>query len=65
MVITKTLCDRCGGEIEGTTHPPRLIEQHYVVSEKVVVKSEYKKVATIHLCDDCQKSFKEFMNYER
>lgn len=65
MVIKKILCDRCGAEIEGETHPPRIVMQTYVVSTRIAVQSAYKTDAKIHFCDDCSKSFKEFMNYER
>lgn len=65
MVIKKILCDRCGAEIEGEAHPPRIIKQEYFKSEKVCVQSAYKQVKKIHLCENCEKHFKEFMNYER
>lgn len=65
MVIKKTLCDRCGAEILNDEHPPRLVQQTYVKSEKVCVQSAYKTEGKIHFCEDCQKAFKEFMSYER
>lgn len=65
MIIKKILCDRCGAEIEGENHPPRIVMQTYVESNKIAVQSAYRTDAKIHFCDDCSKSFKEFMNYER
>jgi hypothetical protein len=65
MVIKKILCDRCGGEIEGDAHPPRLLVQSYHISEKVCVQSAYRGNKKIHFCDVCQKHFEEFMKNER
>lgn len=64
MIIKKVLCDRCGAEIEGE-HPPRFIKQTFVVSEKPYVANAYRNGDKIHFCEECSKSFEEFMNYER
>ena len=65
MIVNKIICDRCGAEIEGDAHPPRIIMQEYFISEKVCVQSAYKQVKKIHFCGKCEKHFGEFMNYER
>lgn len=65
MIINKVICDRCGADVEGDAHPPRVLVQSYHISEKVCVQSAYKTCEKIHFCEDCQKAFKEFMNYER
>lgn len=65
MIINKVICDRCGDEIEGDAHPPRLVKQTWVKSEKVTVVNSYRNAEKIHLCETCSKAFKEFMNYER
>lgn len=65
MIIKKVLCDRCGDEIEGGEHPPRLVKQDWVISEKVAVANGYRNAEKIHFCDNCSKHFEEFMNYER
>lgn len=65
MVINKIICDRCGGEIKGEAHPPRLVKQTWVKPDRVTVPSGYRNAEKIHLCDDCSKSFWEFMNNER
>lgn len=65
MVINKIICDRCGCEIEGGAHQPRLVKQAWVKPDRVTVPSGYRNSGTIHLCDDCQKAFEEFMNHER
>lgn len=65
MIVNKIICDRCGGEIEGDAHPPRVLLQSYHISEKVCVQSAYKNEEKIHLCDGCKSAFEEFMNNER
>lgn len=65
MIINKIICDRCGGEIEGDAHPPRILTQSYHISEKVCVQSAYKTEKKIHLCDGCNFKFEEFMENVR
>lgn len=64
MIIKKILCDRCGAEIEGE-HPPKLVRQEWVISNRVTVANGYRNTDKIHFCDNCSKHFEEFMNYER
>lgn len=65
MIVNKVICDRCGDEVNGGTHPPRLVKQTWVKSEKVTVANGYRNADTIHLCEECSKHFEEFMHYER
>ena len=65
MTIKKTICDRCGAEIENDEHPPRIVTQTYFKSDRLCVQSAYKTDKKIHLCNGCNEHFKEFMNYER
>lgn len=65
MIINKVICDRCGCEIEGGAHPPRIVKQTYKSSTRATDPSGYRNADKIHLCEDCAKHFEEFMNNER
>lgn len=67
MIIRTVLCNRCGEEVT-EEHPDRIsvAKQHY---EEVInykgdrkVVSKYKTESPIHLCTECNRLFKAFLD---
>lgn len=65
MVVTKTICDRCGKEVVGDAHPPLVVKRSWVKSEKATVSSGYRDKEKLHLCGSCYFAFEEFMQNVR
>jgi hypothetical protein len=65
MIVKQILCDRCGAEIAGNDHPPRLVRQLYKKTTRALDPSSYRNEAKIHFCEACTKHFEEFMKNER
>lgn len=65
MIINKIICDRCGVEIKGDAHPPRVLVQSYVVSTRATDPSKYKNDEKLNFCKECLKDFKGFLKNER
>lgn len=67
MIVRVVMCDRCGNEIT-EAHPDRIsIHQQYC--EEVTdgwggrkVLSKYKVAKNIHLCTECTRLFKAFLD---
>lgn len=59
MQIKKTVCDRCGVDIE-ERYPDRMQLEHHEVGSGYT-GARYIKDKTIELCSDCRKAFDSFM----
>lgn len=65
MIISKIVCNRCGVEIVGDAHPPLIVKRLWVKSDKATVSSGYRDKEKIHLCDNCNQKFEEFIQNVR